>query len=387
MSFIPFSRPSIGKEEISEVVDSLESGWLTTGPKVERLEQMFCTRLDLQDCLAVNSGTAAWHLLAKCLDLGKGDEVIVPAITWVSMVNVIELLGATPVFADVDIDTAMLLPEEVERLQTDRTKAILPVHFAGAAANLDSYKSVMNEGVLLVEDAAHALGGEYRGVEIGSCSDAAIFSFHPTKNVTTGEGGLLVCKDPQILQRARNLSLNGVGKSSWERLEQGQSEVDVLEPGYKYNMLDIQAALGLHQLPKLDGFIEKRTELAEYYDFLLKDIDEIRPIGRVSYEHKHAWHIYVVKINFDILDISRAQFVFELKKQHIGVGLHFKSVHQFSYYKNKYPHANNTLTNSTELGESVISLPLFPAISKQDQEYVVTCLKKIVGSNLKRKWL
>ncbi|ODS23889.1 hypothetical protein AB835_06570 [Candidatus Endobugula sertula] len=331
-SFIPFSRPTIGEEEINEVVDSLSSGWITTGPKVSQLEKMFAQRFSVKDSLAVNSGTAAWHLLAHSLNIGPGDEVILPSITWPSMANIIEHLGATPIFADVDKDTVIMKPSEVERLINDNTKAILPVHYAGAAADIDAYKSIIGDHpITIVEDAAHAIGSHYKGSEVGCHSDAIVFSFHPTKSMTTGEGGLLICKDPYIMNKARSLSLNGVGKSAWERLSQSSANYELTEPGYKYNMLDMQAALGIHQLKKLDNFITLRTVLVERYQNLLSGIGTVQPIGFVDYPIKHSWHIYVVKLNLNLLKMSRNAYVDKLKSQGIGVGIHFEAVHMLEY--------------------------------------------------------
>ncbi|MCN4144139.1 MAG: DegT/DnrJ/EryC1/StrS aminotransferase family protein [Thiohalomonas sp.] len=376
--FIPFSRPTINEEEINEVVDSLVSGWITTGPKVSRLEKLFSERFGVKDSLAVSSGTAAWHILAHCLDIGPGDEVILPSITWPSMANVIELLGATPVFADVDKNTVLMEPSEVERLMNFKTKAILPVHYAGAVADIDAYKSIIgNRQIAIVEDAAHAIGSQYKGFEVGSHSDAVIFSFHPTKTMTTGEGGLLVCKDTNIMNRARSLSLNGVGKSAWERLSQSSASYELKEPGYKYNMLDMQAALGIHQLKKLDLFIELRTQLAERYQMLLSEITAIKSIGLVDYYIKHSWHIYVIKLDLNVLNMSRKTYIDKLKSQNIGVGVHFEATHMLEYYRKKYRYTTEDLPNAVELGSSLISLPLYPSLTFEEQDRIVNAIRAI----------
>lgn len=383
--FVPLSRPTIEDDEINEVVDSLSSGWITTGPKVSRLESLFCRRFNVEQSLAVSSGTAAWHLLAHSLNIGPGDEVIMPAITWPSMANVVELLGATPVFADVDESTVIMKPSEVDRLITRKTRAILPVHYAGAAADIDAYKIVIaNRDIVLVEDAAHALGTEYKGTEIGAESDAVIFSFHPTKNITTGEGGLLISKDPEIMSRARRLSFHGIGKSAWDRINQGGSSYDMEEPGYKYNMLDIQAALGLHQLTKLNRFIDKRTQLAAQYAKLLEGVDFVEPIGLVDYSIKHAWHIYVVKLNLSALKMSRNEFIGKLKLHNIGAGVHFEAVHMLSYYRKKYAYTADVLPNAVELGSSLMSLPLFPQLTFEEQKRVVEALRIIIFKSVLR---
>jgi len=385
-SFIPFSRPTISEEEINEVVDSLTSGWITTGPKVSLLEKAFAQRFGVQSSLAVSSGTAAWHLLAHSLDIGPGDEVILPSITWPSMANVVEHLGATPVFADVDKNTVIMQSSEVERLINDNTKVIMPVHYAGAVADIDAYKSIIGDRpIMIVEDAAHAIGSCYKGVEIGCDSDAVIFSFHPTKGITTGEGGLLICKDPSLMSRARSLSLNGVGKSAWERLSQSNASYDLKEPGYKFNMLDIQAALGIHQLKKLDKFIALKTVLAERYQAYLSEISAVQAIGLVDYPIKHSWHIYVVKLDLDLLNISRNAFVDKLKSQNIGVGIHFEAAHMLEYYREKYQYKPTDLPNSVELGESLISLPLYPSLTFEEQDRVINAVRTISEELLSNK--
>lgn len=377
-NFIPFSRPSFDEKEINEVIDSLKSGWVTTGPKVSKLEKLFAERLDVKDCLAVNSGTAAWHVLAHSLNIGPGDEVIIPAITWPSMANVVELLGATPVFADVDQDTVIMKPSELERLINDRTKAIVPVHYAGATADIDAYKSIIaNRPIAIIEDAAHAVGSYYKGAEIGSQSDAVIFSFHPTKTITTGEGGLLICKDTKIMKRARTLSLNGVGKSAWDRLSQSNASYELKEPGYKYNMLDIQAALGIHQLKKLNEFIKQRTALAQRYQELLSEIKALDPIGFVDYPIKHSWHIYAVRLNLNFINMSRNEYINKLKQQNIGVGVHFEAVHMLEYYRKKYSYTAADLPNSVALGSSLISLPLCPSLTFAEQDRVINAIRTI----------
>lgn len=377
-SFIPLSRPTINQEEINEVIDSLKSGWITTGPKVAKFEHQLCQYFNVEQCLTVNSGTAAWQVLAHSYDIGPGDEVIIPSITWPSMANVVELLGAKPVFADVDPDTAILLTEEVDRLITPKTKAILPVHYAGAAADIDSYRDIIgNRNILIAEDCAHALGTMHKGQLIGSHSDAAIFSFHPTKNITTGEGGALICKDQDRLNRARTLSLNGIGKTAWERINQKGAHYELHEPGYKFNMLDIQAALGIHQLAKIQDFISKRTHLAERYHEKLTNIDYITPLKADNKDQIHAWHIYPVKIDIEQIGLTRNQVIDALKKQNVGVGVHFESVHLLRFYREKYQYTEKDLPNATKLGSSLISLPLFPTMTSDEQDTVINALKNI----------
>jgi len=378
--FIPLSFPTIEDEEICEVIDSLKSGWITTGPKVIKFEKMFCKRLNVPHAIAVCSCTAAWHILAYALEIKKGDEVIIPSITWPSMANIVELLGAKPVFADVDIDTLQISINHVKQLINPNTKIILPVHFAGAPADLDSLKSTVKDtGIKIIEDAAHALGTQYKKIEIGSNSFAALFSFHAIKNITTGEGGMIVCRDSKLADKLRLLLSNGMNKNAWTRYSVKSSpQYDVIMPGFKYNMMDIQASLGICQLPKLDNFIEKRNQLAINYNRLLEKITELEPIKLCNYEHKHSWHLYIIKINLDKLTITRNEFINELKKNNIGAGVHFEAVHSQSYYKNKYSYNNKDLPNADILGKSILSLPLYPTLNYEKQTYIINTIKNII---------
>lgn len=370
--FVPFSKPALSLDEATEVLDSLRSGWITTGPKVAQFEAMFCKRLNVKNALAVSSATAAWQLLARCLNIGPGDEVILPSIIWPSMANVIENLGAKPVFGDVDPNTITLSASELEKHITANTKAILPVHFAGAAADLDAYQEVIgNRDIKIVEDAAHAIGASYKGVEVGSQSYAAIFSFHANKTITTGEGGMLVCNDQEVMARARKLTFNGIGKNAWDRLVDGDASYELREPGYKCNMMDIQAALGIQQLPKLEGFINKRRQLAKRYDSAFKALEGLQPISPTASCTAHAWHIYVVKLELTKLNVSRNEFVQKLKDQNIGVGIHFEACHMLEYYRHKYAYQASDLPISVKTGSSMVSLPLHPNLSFLEQDEII----------------
>ena len=379
--FLPFSRPTVGEQEIAEVVDSLRSGWLTTGPKVARFEEMFRERLGVPHAIAVNSATAGLHIVLHALDLSAGDEVIVPSITWASTANVVELLGARPVFADVDPVTLQMDPDDVRRRLTGRTRAVVPVHYAGAPADLDALREVIGERPIeLVEDAAHAVGTFYRGREIGSDSFAAVFSFHPIKNLTTGEGGLVVCQDDTLAERLRILRFHGVSKDAWKRYHRGgQAQYEIVEPGYKYNMLDLQAALGIHQLARLDEFNAVRRRLAERYHLLLAELPEITPIGAVDYPAEHAWHLYVVRLETAGLDVTREEFLAELGDENIGTGLHFPAVHLQQFYRQKYAYGPADLPHAADAGGRIFSLPLYPLLTESDQDDVVAALERVVA--------
>ena len=385
-SFLPFSRPTIEDDEIAEVVDSLKSGWITTGPKVARFEEQFRERLGVPHAIAVCSATAGLHIVMAALDLKPDDEVIVPGLTWASTANVVELVGTRTVFADVDAETLCLDPDDVERRVTPRTRAIVPVHYAGAPADLDRLRAIAKRhGLFLLEDAAHAVGTAYRGTEIGASGEMAVFSFHPIKNITTGEGGMITCRDEKLADRLRLLRFHGVSKNAWNRYKGGGAPVyDVLEPGYKYNMMDLQAALGLHQMAKLDRFNARRKELAERYGRLLCDVPHVKPLGTPAYPHHHAWHLYIVRLELEALSIGRDDVMGQLQERNIGTGLHFPALHLASWYANKYGYRTGSLPRTEHAGERIFSLPLYPLMSDRDQDDVVAALRAVLTSHGRR---
>jgi dTDP-4-amino-4,6-dideoxygalactose transaminase len=287
------------------------------------------------------------------------------------------------VFADVDGETLCLDPEDTARRITPRTRAIMPVHYAGQPADLDALRALAGKhGLKIVEDAAHALGTFYRGVEIGASGDAVVFSFHPIKNITTGEGGMVMCRDSAVADRMRLLRFHGVSKDAWKRYARGGSpEYDVIEPGFKYNMLDLQAAIGIHQLPKLERFNTRRKVLAERYARLLKDVPEVRPLGFVRYPAVHAWHLYVVRLDLKAVTLDRNEFMLALQQENIGTGLHFPAVHLSRFYREKYGYKRGDLPNAEKAGESILSLPLYPLLSEEDQDDVVSALKRVIAAN------
>jgi len=379
-AFLPFSRPTIGQAEIDEVVDSLRSGWLTTGPKVARFEEEFSQWSGGQEAIAVNSATAGLHVALVTLDLRPGDEVITSPITWPSTVNNIEICGARPIFADVDRETLEIDPADVERHLSPKTKVIIPVHLAGAPCDLDPLKEICRiKNLNLIEDAAHAVGTRYKGQLIGSDSELAVFSFHPIKNMTTGEGGMILCNNPDRANRMRRLCFHGISRDAWKRYSKGGvPQYEVREPGFKYNMLDLEAAIGLHQFEQLKNFNSRRAELARNYDRLLTDIPEIRPLGIPSYPHKHAWHLYIVRLEIEALTIDRDRFLLALRDENIGTGLHFPAVHLQRFYREKYGYSPGMLPNAEWNSERLFSLPLYPLLEERDQEDVAKALRKTI---------
>ena len=381
--FIHFCTPIIEEEEINEVLDTLKSGWLTTGKKVIRFEEQFCERLQVKNAIAVNSATSGWHLLAHALEIGPGDEVIIPSITWPSIANVVELLGAKPVFADVDPNSLQLLPSEVERLITPKTKAVIPVHFAGAPFDIDAIKLILKDkSIHLIEDAAHAIGTSYKGNEVGNGSSLAIFSFHPIKNITTGEGGMIICNDDLLADKLRLMRFHGISKDAWKRYAKGGTpEFEVVAPGFKFNMMDIQAAIGVAQFLKLDRFNQRRTEIAHLYEQLLAPISEVQPLINAGYTYQHAWHLFIIRLDLSLLSINRNEFIHALGEENIGAGIHFPAIHLMRYYKEKYAYSVNDLPNATKAGNSILSLPLHPGMTNEDVYYVVHAIKKIIGKH------
>lgn len=375
---LPFCRPTLEADDEAAVLECLRSGWITTGPRAARLEEVFRERLGAPHALAVTSATAGLHLVLAAMGVGAGDEVIVPALTWPSTANVVELLGARAVFADVDAETLQMDAGDVARRIGPRTRAVVAVHYAGAPADLDALRAVAAEhGIPVIEDAAHALGTFYREREVGSDSFAAVFSFHPIKNATTGEGGLIVCRDEALARRIRLLRFHGVQRDAWRRYRDGGSPgYDVEEPGWKYNLPDLLATLGVTQMAKLDRFNAARRALAARYDTLLDSMEWIRPIGRVAQPHVHAWHLYVVRIDPAALGMDRDALVGALAEENVMAGLHFPAVHLMSHYRRRGC-APGDLPRAEAAAETILSLPLYPTLTADDQDDVVAALHRI----------
>ena len=380
---LPLSRPTIGEEEIQEVVDTLRSGWITTGAKVASLEARFREYLDMPEALAVSSGTAGLHLTLLGAGIGAGDEVITSSMTFAATANAIVLAGARPVLVDCESDTLNIDAAAVERRITKKTRAIIPVHFAGQPCAMDELLDIARRrNVLIIEDAAHALGGRYKGRKIGAVGDATVYSFHPIKSITTGEGGMIVTRDAEWADRMRLFRFHGIRTSAWERQAGGKSPVYAVEvPGLKYTMMDIQAAIGIHQLAKLDGFVERRTQLAKRYQEKFKAVDGLKLLGRVPYAHKHAWHLLVVQLELERLNIDRNQFLEILKSRNIGAGVHFPALHMQPYYQKAFGCRAGDYPNAERAGERILSLPLFPAMSEADVDDVVATVAGILAEH------
>jgi len=368
---LPFSRPSLGEEEISEVVDTLRSNWITTGPKTKRFETEFAAALGAPGALALNSCTAALHTALVTAGIGPGDEVVTTPMTFVASVNVIEHVGARPVLADVEPDTLNIDPAHVEAAISPRTRALLPVHYAGHPADLDALGALADRHRLIVlEDAAHALPAAARGRRIGSGPNPVAFSFYATKNLTTAEGGMLT-GDPEFLARARMVSLHGMSREASTRYQQGGSWFyEVMLPGFKYNMTDIQAALGIWQLRKLARHQERRRAVVAQYDNAFGDDPALElPVTRPEVEH--AWHLYVLRLRPEVLRIDRGRFIRELADRNIGSSVHFIPVHLHPYYRDRYAYAAERFPVAYENYQRMLSLPLNPRLTDHDVADVI----------------
>jgi dTDP-4-amino-4,6-dideoxygalactose transaminase len=375
---LPFSPPLIGEEEISEVVDTLRSDWITTGPKTKRFEKEFAAYLDAPGALALNSCTAGLHTALATLGIGPGDEVITTPMTFAASVNVIEHVGAQPILVDVEPDTLNLDPALVAAAITPRTRAVLPVHFAGHPADLDPIAELATTHRLaVIEDAAHALPARYRNRPIGAGGNPVAFSFYATKNLTTAEGGMLT-GDAEFLDRARVVSLHGMSRDAWKRYERGGNWFyEVVVPGFKYNMTDIQAALGLWQLRKLAGFQERRRAIVRMYDEAFAQDDALELPARRP-EVEHAWHLYVLRLRPGALRIHRDQFIEELRLRNIGTSVHFIPIHVHPYYRDKYHYQPDSFPVAYGNYQRMLSLPLNPRLADGDVHDVIEAVLDVV---------
>ncbi len=375
--FLPLNRPSIGEKEINAVVHCLKSGWITTGPLCKQFEDIFCGLTEAPHAVSFCSGTAGMHLMMLALGLHEGDEVITPSMTFASTINMIVRCGAKPVFVDIHYDTLTINEAQLEGVVTERTKLIIPVHFAGAPADMDTVLAVADKyNLAVIEDAAHALGTVYKGIHAGGFGHTAIFSFHPLKNITTGEGGMVTSNDPDLEQRLRLLRFHGIERDAWKRYGKGGNpEYDIKEPGFKYNMTDIQAALGLAQLSRLEEFNARRRELVRLYVENLGTVSGLDMPGVPPYPHLHPWHLFIVKVT----GMDRGLFMKNLAEYNIGYGIHFPPCHRFSYIQKMYGTKGDTL-NKTELAANrIVSLPLFPDMEDDDVLYVCNAIKEILN--------
>ena len=383
-NFLPFALPDIGEEEIAEVVDSLRSGWLTTGPKTQRFEREFADFIgsDVQ-ALAVNSATAGLHLVLEAFGIGPGDEVITTPYTFTATAGVIRHLGADPVFVDIDPKTFNLDPAKIERAITERTKAIIPVHFAGLACDMQPIIEIARRhGLRILEDAAHALPSTYHNRLIGTLdTDATVFSFYATKTITTGEGGMIVTRDEAIAERCRTMRLHGISRDAFDRYTSTKPSwhYEVIAPGFKYNLTDIASSIGLQQLKKAWAFQERRQEMAERYDAELAGLPIMLP-PQPENGDLHSWHLYAIRLS-DSAGISRDEFIQQMSARGIGCSVHFIPLHLHPYWQKAYDLQPHDFPAAWRAYEQAVSLPLYTRMTDGDQTRVIEAIKDVLAGN------
>ena len=378
-SFLVFGQPLIEEAEISEVVDSMRRAWLGTGPKVHQFEREFAAYKGVEQAMALNSCTAALHLALVALDLQPGDEVVTTPMTFCATVNSILHAGGTPVLADVDPKTMNIDPAEVRRKMGPRVRAILPVHFAGRSCDMDALVSIADEhGAALIEDCAHAIETEYRGRKAGTFGAFGCFSFYSTKNVVTGEGGMVLARDPRHADRIRVLGLHGMSKDAWKRFsDQGFKHYDVVEAGFKYNMMDLQAAIGIHQLARVETWWKRRQEIWNRYQEAFADL----PIGLpapIEPDTRHAYHLYTILVDETRAGIGRDGFLDAMTAEKIGVGVHYRSVPEHPYYQRALGWRPEEYPAAAAIGRQTVSLPISPKLTDSDVEDVVSAVRRIL---------
>lgn len=378
-TFLPFSKPTIDQKAIDEVVDCLKSGWITTGPRVAQFTDDLKTYFDAPHVLPLASATAGLQLALMGMKLQPGDEVITTPLTFAATLNTIVLAGGKPVLVDVEPGTRNMDMNLVERAITKKTRVILPVHFAGLPVDLDPlYALAEKYNLRILEDAAHSIGTEYKGKRLGSFGDTQVFSFHPNKNMTTGEGGCVVTRDEKLADIVAKLRFHGIDRNSFNRFSKsGSQDYEIVMPGFKYNMMDIQAALGIHQLPALAGFIDKRTVLAHRYQEALADWPQWSLPETPHYAHKHAWHLYVPLLNEEVAGMNRDEFMQKMKDLNIGTGLHYRAAHLYPYYREAFGFKEGDFPHAEDAGNRIVSLPLFPLMTEQDHDRVLDVMYQI----------
>jgi dTDP-4-amino-4,6-dideoxygalactose transaminase len=378
-SYLIFGSPIIGEEEIAEVVECLRSGWVGTGPKVQRFEALIAEYVGARQCRCLSSCTAALILAMRVLGIGAGDEVLVPAMTFVASANAVQHAGATPVLIDAVPGTGLIDLNAAEAAITARTRAIMPVHLAGRPVDMDRVNALRDRhGLLVIEDAAHAIGSEWRGRRIGAHGNLAAFSFYVTKNISTIEGGALVTEDAEIAAEVERLALHGLSLGAWQRFsDKGFRHYEVVEPGYKYNMTDVQAALGVHQLPRLDGWIDRRADLWDRYDELLVGLPLQTPPPPEP-GTRHARHLYQVLVEPGA-PLTRDRLLDALAARRIGTGVHYRGVHLHPFYRDTYGLDPADFPVATDISERTLSLPLSPKVTEADQNDVIAALTEVLG--------
>ena len=378
-NYLVYGTPKISQDEIDEVVDSLKSGWIGTGPKVHKFEELFREYIGVKYAMAVGSCTAGLHLSLIAMGIKSGDEVIVPSMTFAASANSVVHVGATPVLVDVNKETMTIDPESIKKHITPKTRAIMPVHFAGRACNIGLITEIAREyNLKIVHDAAHAIETEYYGKKIGSFDDITSYSFYVTKNLTTAEGGMITTNNDDVAEKIKIYALHGMSKDAWRRYsDDGYKHYQVLYPGFKYNMTDIQASLGLGQLAKIEEHGKRRKEIWDFYKHELRKLPLILP-QEAEANTRHAYHLYTVLLDLDKVKITRDDLLTALHKQNIGTGVHYIALHLQPYYQSTFGYKRGDLPNSEFISDRTLSLPFSANLTDEDLRDVVDALKVIL---------
>lgn len=384
-TFLPYHQPLLGADEEASILETMRSGWLTTGPKTKLFEQQIADYVGAAHCIALNSCTAALHLALIAVGVEPGDEVITSPITFASTANVIVHCGATPVFADVEPDTFNLDPIRFEAAITPKTKAVMPVHLFGQSCDMDAINAIARRhGIAVIEDAAHAIGTEYKGQRIGGTGNLTAFSFYATKNITSGgEGGALTTNDAALAEKLAIMSLHGISKDAWKRYSSsGYKHWDIIYPGYKYNMFDLQAAIAVPQLARIDMFWKRRVELKAIYDAAFQGVAEIQLPAERTYG-LHAYHLYPIIVRTEALTTDRDGIMNAIQAENIGVGVHFRAVHLHPYYADTWHFRRGMFPNAEYYSDRTISLPLYPKMTDADATDVVHVVQQVIAAHRK----
>ena len=377
-TMLPYGRQWVDEADVQAVVEVLRSNWLTTGPKVSEFEQAFADFVGAREAVAVSNGTAALHAAMYAIGIEPGDEVIVSPMTFAASANCVVFQGGTPVFADVDPDTLLLDPALVEAKITPRTKAIIAVDYTGQPCDYDALRAIADRhGLILVADACHALGGSYKGRPVGSLADLSIFSFHPVKHITTGEGGMITTDDPELARRMRVFRNHGITSDHRQRAQQGSWFYEMVDLGYNYRLTDIQCVLGISQLRKSPGWVARRREITQRYNAAFAEVPTVEPLS-VRDEVSHAYHLYVVRLDLTQLGATRADVFAALRAEGIGVNVHYIPVHLHPYYRERFRYHGGECPIAEAEYERLISLPMFHRMSDNDIEDVVEAVSKVV---------
>jgi dTDP-4-amino-4,6-dideoxygalactose transaminase len=375
-NFLVFGSPLIEQPEIDEVISSLKTGWLGTGPKVRRFEEMFAVYKDTKFAMALNSCTAGLHLSMLAIGIKPRDEVIVPTMTFTATANAVIHAGGRPVFADCERDTMNIDPADISRKITRKTRAIIPVHFAGRPCNMDAIMAIAKKNKLkVIEDCAHAIESEYHGKRIGTFGDLGCFSFYVTKNIVTGEGGMVITNKKAYADKIKVLGLRGMSQDAWRRFgDKGYKHYQVVYAGFKYNMMDIQAAIGIHQLPRIDKYWQRRKVIWNKYDQAFKALPVFTP-APPELNTRHAFHLYTLLLNTNKLNITRDQFMVQMTKNNIGVGVHYLALHLHPYYRKSFGYKKGDFPNAEWISQRTVSLPMSAKLTDEEVENVIKAVK------------